>query len=35
MRNLGAQITSTEIVLFELLRTAEHKNFKDISRIVK
>jgi len=35
MRGMGAQITSMEIALFELLSTAESKHFKDISRIVK
>lgn len=31
----GAVLTSVEAVLFELLETAENKNFKAISRIVK
>ena len=35
MRDMGISITSTEIALFELLKTAENKNFKDISLIVK
>jgi nicotinamidase-related amidase len=35
MRDQGVGITSTEIVLFELLKTAENKHFKDISLIVK
>lgn len=35
MRDVGISITSTEIALFELLKTAENKNFKDISQIVK
>ena len=35
MRDMGVSITSTEIALFELLKTAENKNFKDISLIVK
>lgn len=35
LRDMGVNITSTEIALFELLGTAENKNFKDISLIVK
>jgi nicotinamidase-related amidase len=35
MRDNGAQITSVESVLFELLKTAESKLFKEISGIVK
>jgi nicotinamidase-related amidase len=35
MRDCGASLTSTEIVLFELLITAEHKQFRDIIKIVK
>ena len=35
MRDMGVSITSTEIALFELLKTTENKNFKDISLIVK
>jgi nicotinamidase-related amidase len=35
MRDTGAKITSVETTLFELLKTAENKNFKEISRIVK
>jgi nicotinamidase-related amidase len=31
----GAKLTSTEMLLFELLKTAESPNFKDISRIIK
>jgi hypothetical protein len=31
----GAKLTSTEIVLFELARTAEDPRFKDIFKIVK
>ena len=31
----GARLTSTEMVLFELLRTAENPNFKEISRIIR
>ena len=31
----GAGISSTEMALFELLRTAEHPQFKQIARLVK
>lgn len=35
MRDEGVKITSTEMALFELLRTAEAPRFRDVSRIVK
>jgi nicotinamidase-related amidase len=35
MRDMGAGITSVEIALFELLKTAESDKFKAISQIVK
>lgn len=35
MKSAGAQITSTEMVLFELLRTAADPKAKDIFKIVK
>ena len=35
MRSLGAVISSTEMALFELLRTADHSRFREISRLVK
>ena len=35
IRGIGARITIVEMILFELLRTAESKCFKDISQIVK
>ncbi len=35
MKAHGAEITSAEMVLFELLRVAEGEKFKKISRIVK
>jgi len=35
MSSLGTQITGMEIVLFELLKTADSKHFKEISLIVK
>jgi isochorismate hydrolase len=31
----GAHISSTEMALFELLRTSKHPKFKDIARLVK
>jgi nicotinamidase-related amidase len=35
MKNTGAHLTSTEMVLFELLRTAADPKFKEIYKIVK
>ena len=35
MKSEGASLTSTETVLFELLRVAEGTKFKEISKIVK
>lgn len=35
MRNAGAAILSTEMVLFELLQTAAHEKAKEIFKIVK
>jgi len=35
MRHAGAEITTVETALFELLVTAEHERFRDILRIVK
>jgi nicotinamidase-related amidase len=34
-RSQGAVITSTEMALFELLRTADQSGFREISRLVK
>lgn len=31
----GASISSTEMALFEILKTAEHPNFKQIAKLVK
>lgn len=31
----GVRICSTEMVLFELLKTAEHPNFKEIARLIR
>ncbi len=35
MRTAGARFTSVETALFEMLRTAEHPNFRKIARIIK
>lgn len=35
MEKAGADITSTEMILFELMRTAEHPVFREISRLLK
>ena len=35
MRTEGAKISSTEMVLFELLRDAENPEFKEIAKLVK
>jgi nicotinamidase-related amidase len=35
IRSHGGVITSTEMTLFELLRTADHSRFREISRLVK
>jgi nicotinamidase-related amidase len=35
MKSCGVALTSTEMVLFELMRTAEHSAFRDIQQIVK
>lgn len=35
MKQLGAGVTSVEMVLFELLRTADHPAFKEISKLIK
>lgn len=35
MRQLGASITCLEIILFELLKTAKHPNFKDVQGLIK
>ena len=31
----GAKLTSTELALFEILKSAEHPNFKQIAKLVK
>lgn len=35
LRSLGAKITTTETLLFELLKDAKHPQFKAISRLIK
>jgi len=35
MARQGIKISSTEMALFELLKTAEHPQFKQIARLVK
>ena len=35
MQVLGANITSTEMILCELIKTSEHKNFKSILNLIK
>ncbi len=35
MQQSGAHITSTEMILFELMHTAEHPKFKQISKLLK
>lgn len=35
IRDCGARLTTTEMILFELMRTAKHPRFKQILQIVK
>jgi nicotinamidase-related amidase len=35
MQSLSAELTTTEMALFELARTAEHPQFKQIAKLVK
>src|SRR5690625_1642351 len=35
VKSLGANITSVEMALFEMLGSAEHPNFREISKIIK
>ncbi len=35
MQQAGAAITSTEMVLFEMMRSSSHPNFKQISKLLK
>lgn len=35
LKQLGAKVTSLEIVLFELLKSSKHPNFKEIQSLIK
>ena len=35
IRKLGADITSTEMVICELMKTSEHEKFRDIIKLIK
>ncbi|HZW67008.1 MAG TPA: hydrolase [Pseudogracilibacillus sp.] len=35
MRSLGATITSTEMALFELMKTSKHPRFKEVINLIK
>ena len=35
IRQIGAKVTCTEIVLFEWLKTSKHPNFKEIQALIK
>jgi nicotinamidase-related amidase len=35
MQSAGVKLTTVEMLLFELLKSAEHPAFKEISRIIK
>jgi nicotinamidase-related amidase len=35
MKQYGAKITSTEISLFEWLKTSKHENFKEVQALIK
>lgn len=35
MRQNGAKIADTEIVLFELLKTSRHPHFKEVQALIK
>jgi len=35
MRNEGISISSTEMALFELLRTAKHPQFREVAKLIK
>ncbi|MHC4186807.1 MAG: hydrolase [Planctomycetota bacterium] len=35
IQSIGAQTTTTEMILFELAKTAEHPQFKQIAKLVK
>jgi nicotinamidase-related amidase len=35
MQTMGIDISTTEMALFELLKTAEHQNFRQIAKLIK
>lgn len=35
MRSLGASITSTEMALFDLMKTSKHPKFREVSHLIK
>lgn len=35
MRSLGASITSTEMALFDLMKTSKHPQFREVSALIK
>lgn len=35
MKSMGAQIKSTEMILFELIKSSKHPNFKEIQGLIK
>lgn len=35
MRSLGASITSTEMALFDLMKTSKHPRFREVSALIK
>lgn len=35
LKSIGANIKTTEMILFELLKTAKHPNFKEIQALIK
>lgn len=35
MRSLGAEITSTEMALFDLMETSKHPRFREVSALIK
>lgn len=35
MAGVGATVSSTEVVVFDLLRTAEHEHFREISKLLR
>ena len=35
MKNNGAYLKTTEMILFELLKTSKHPNFKEIQKLIK